>query len=247
MALNTYEQSIMELLSSNTEVSVSTIAKRLFVSTPTARRYLAMLAEKGMVIRTHGGAVLNNMSENKNTPLYLRLSKMTENKKVIAQNAAKLIRDGNVIFLDASSTAFHLLPHLDRFRDLLVVTNSLKTAITLTEMGIQTIALGGKVSAGNYACNSFDTVSAVRSINPDFFFFSCDALSDDGLLTDNSQEESILRTECMRFAKNSVLLIDSSKLHKKCWYNLGTLKDVDYCFCNEELPEALLSMTKSNR
>ena len=132
MSLNEREQSVLDLLSSNTVVSVGTIAKKLFVSEPTARRYLSALAEKGLVIRTHGGVIINNLSENRNMPLYLRLSAMTEDKKLIASSAAKLIRDGNVIFLDASSTAFHMLPYLEGFRELLVVTNSLKTAITLT-------------------------------------------------------------------------------------------------------------------
>lgn len=60
MSLNEREQSVLDLLSSNTVVSVGTIAKKLFVSEPTARRYLSALAEKGLVIRTHGGVIINN-------------------------------------------------------------------------------------------------------------------------------------------------------------------------------------------
>ena len=247
MPLNERERSVLDLLSSNTIVSVGTIAKKLFVSEPTARRYLSALAEKGLVIRTHGGVIINNLSENRNLPLYLRLSAMTEDKKLIAANAIKLIRDGNVLFFDASSTVFHMLPYLEKFRDLLIVTNSLKTAITLTEMNIRTISLGGQVSPGNFACNGYETLETIKNINADFFFFSCDALSDDGLLTDNSQEESILRSCFMKYSRNNVLLIDSSKLHKKCWYNLCSLKDIDYCFCNIKLPESLASLLKKSK
>lgn len=246
MSLTHYEQSLLDLLSSNTEVSVTTIAKRLFVSKPTARRYLAALAEKGLVIRTHGGAILNNMSENKNVPLYLRLSKMKADKVTIATKAVKLIQDGNVIFLDSSSTAFHMLPYLENFRNLLILTNSLKTAITLTEMGIQTVLTGGKVDSSNFACNSHETLEAIKKVNADYFFFSCDALSDDGKLTDNSQTESFVRQEFMKYAKTNVLLIDSSKLHKKCWYNLCSLDNVDECFCNVDLPDKLTSMLKKD-
>ena len=244
MPLTEREQSILALLSDNSIVSVSAIAKKLFVSEPTARRYLTALAEQGLVIRTHGGVVINNLSENRNIPLYLRLSTMTEDKKRIASNAARLIRDGNVIFLDASSSAFHMLSYLDGVRDLLVVTNSLKTAITLAEMGIRTISLGGTVSSANFGCHGYETLETVKNINADFFFFSCDALSDEGELTDNSQEESILRQHFMKFAKTNVLLVDSSKLHKKCWYNLCSLSDIDYCFCNAELPENLTAMLR---
>lgn len=244
MSLSEQEKNLMDLLADNTVVAISTIAKKLFVSESTARRYLTALAEKGLVIRTHGGVILNNMSEHKNMPLYLRLSSMKENKKQIAASAAELIRNGDVIFLDSSSTSFHMLPYLETFRDLLVITNSLKTAITLTEMKIQTIALGGRITSANFSCNSYETLEAVKNINADFFFFSCDALSDSGMLTDNSQAESVLRAQIMKFAKTNVLLIDHSKLHKTCWYNLCSFRDLDYCFCNVELPDELTAMLK---
>ena len=239
------EQELIELFNANGELSVHTISKKIYVSEATARRYLNILEQKGIVIRTHGGAVLNNMANNKNLPIYLRIATTKTEKKSIAEKASRLIRDGQVIFLDASSTSFHLVPFLEKFNDLLVVTNSLKTAITLAEMKIQTICIGGKVDNISFACNDYDTISFLRKINGDLFFFSCDALSDEGLLSDNSKEQNIFRLECLRMAKKKVLLIDHSKLNKKCWYNLCDLSDLDYCFCDIPLPDNLAGMVRN--
>lgn len=249
MSINEKEQELIDLLTNaNTVLSVKDIAKNLFISEPTVRRYLAALANKGRIVRTHGGAMINyNVASNKSLPLYLRISSLSDEKKLIAKDAAKLIRDGDVIFLDASSTSFHLLPHLKNFHNLIVCTNSLKTAITLAEMNIQTISLGGDVNLSNLACYSQETFDMIKNFNADIMFFSCDALSKDGELTDNNKEASYLRRQFMKYAKTKVLLIDSSKLDERRWHSLCSLNEVDYCFCDQPLSQNLTKMLKSNQ
>lgn len=249
MHVNEKEQEVIDLLtSSNTVMTVKNISAQLFISEPTVRRYLTSLANKGYVVRTHGGAMINyNMTLNKNVPLYLRITNMSEEKNKIAKAAANLIKDGDMIFLDASSSSFHLLPYLRNFHNLLVCTNSLKTAITLAEMNIKTVILGGDITASSLASDSQETVDMIKNFNADLLFFSCDALSDDGELTDNNREASHLRKQYMKNAKTKVLLIDHTKLGKKCRYSLCSLSSVDYCFCNIPLPENLQDTVKNKR
>lgn len=246
MRSSSYTQSILELLSSGNEVSVSAIAKHLYVSEPTVRRYLSALEQEQLILRTHGGAVLYNNSENKNGSLYLRLTKTKEEKMIIATQAVKLIHNGDIILLDASSTAFHLIPHLNQFNNLTVVTNGLKTAMALAEMNIKTLILGGTVNPKDFNCNDYETLSSLRKINADYFFFSCNTLTEEGFLTDNSREKCMFCLECMRYAKYNVLLIDNSKLNKKCRYNICSLRDIDYCFCNVPLPSELAHLLKKS-
>ena len=248
MHVSEKEQELIDLLThANTVMTVKDIADCLFVSEPTARRYLTELSKKGLVVRTHGGAMINyNVSLNKNIPLYLRITSMSEEKNIMAKKASKLIKDGDFIFLDASSSSFHLLPYLRNFHDITVCTNSLKTAITLAEMNINTIHMGGKVNLSNLSCNSFDTIEMVRSFNADILFFSCDALSSDGMVTDNTKEATHLRKELLKNSAVKVLLIDNTKLNKTCNYTLCSLKDIDYCITDVELPENLKNLIKTN-
>ena len=170
------------------------------------------------------------------------MANVSEGKNAIAKQAVSLIHDGNVIFLDASSTAFHLVPYLKTFHDIIVCTNSLKTAITLAEMDVKTVCFGGDVNSSNLACNSPETLESLQNFNADILFFSCDALSEDGVLTDNNKEASYIRTKLMKQAAVKVLLIDNTKLNKRCWHTLCSVKDVDYCLCNEPLPENIAAM-----
>ena len=246
MMLDEKEKELLDVLSSaNSVLSVKEIAKRLFVSEPTARRRLALLAKKNYIVRTHGGAIINyNMAQNKTIPLYLRISNMSDGKTIIAKKAMRLIKDNSVIFLDGSSTAFHLVPLLKQFHDITVCTNSLKTAITLAEMDIKAICLGGDVNSSNLACISHDTLDMIEKLNANILFFSCDALSQDGILSDTSSEASALRIKYMKNAEIKVLLIDNTKLNKKCWHNICSVKDLDYCICNTQLPENIKTMLK---
>lgn len=246
MNITEKEQDLLNLLThANTVMTVKDISNKLFISEPTARRYLSSLSEKGLVVRTHGGAMINyNVSLNKSVPLYLRMTSLSETKELIAQKASELIKDGQFIFLDASSTSFHLLPFLRTFRDITICTNGLKTAITLAEMNINTIALGGEVNLSNLSCNSVETLDMIKNFNADILFFSCDALSSDGILTDNTKESTHLRRQLLKTSAIKVLLMDSSKFNKKCYNNLCSLSDIDYFISDKPLPPELMAMLK---
>ena len=241
--MNEREQELIDLLTQASIVlSVKDIAHKLFISEPTARRYLSVLEQKGLILRTHGGAMINHaLAANKTDPFFLRSNSKTEKKNEIAKKAATLIRDGSVIFLDASSTAFHLLPYLKNFHNITVCTNGLKTATGLAEMGIHTILFGGAVNLANVACDNAHTIDSIKKFNADILFFSCDALSDDGLLTDNSLNTSCVRAQYVKNADTCVLLLDSSKLHKKCWYTFSSMEEIDYVFSDEPIPQELES------
>lgn len=222
-------------------VTVKEIADRLFMSESTVRRRLAGLEKAGWIIRTHGGAMLNkNQPHHKNLPLYLRSMQLDGAKQQIAQKAVSLIADGDTIFIDSSSTALFLLPLLSRFQQLAVFTNSLKAASVLSEMEIPCTVFGGDVIPSEMACLSEETYAAIANTHADILFFSCDALSADGVLSDNSKRGCYLRRQYMQHARRTVLLIDDTKLGKQHPYRLCDLSDVDVCVCNQPLPPAVV-------
>lgn len=237
MALSDRENELLNILSMNKTVTVKGLAKMLYVSLPTVRRDLTALAEKGLILRTHGGAVISKQFSDTYTPLYLRENKNNPEKKLIAEQAAKLLKENCLIMLDASTTAMHLLPYLQDFNNLTVITSGVRTAALLAEAGINTLGTGGHVVKGSYSYTGQDAMQMVRNYTADLFFFSCKGLSPDGMLSDTSVEETDLRREMLKRAKCSALLIDSNKFDADYWYNLCHLSDVDYCFSDKPLPE----------
>lgn len=239
------EQQILQLLI-NDYMSVGQIAKKLYMSEATVRRKLVNLEKNNLIIRTRGGAVLNQTQQiYKNLPLYLRTEKLGEEKQCIAAKAAKLISAGDTIFIDSSSTVLYLLPHLQNIQNITVCTNSLKVATILTEMKILCIFFGGNILSGEMACNSEETFEMIQRVYADLFFFSCDALSEDGILTDNSKHSAYLRLQYIKNAKKSVLLIDRTKLNKKCSYLLCSLNDIDCCVCDSQIPKEIINTSNS--
>ena len=126
------QKEILEILEHHKSISVNALAQMLYVSHPTVRRDLTLLEEQGKVHRTHGGVVLRKTSDSE-IPLMFREDQNNAAKRIIAEKAAPLIHDGDVIFLDASSTASYLIPHLEKLKDIVVITNGPKTSIALGE------------------------------------------------------------------------------------------------------------------
>lgn len=219
------QEQILAILEDKKSISVTALAKLLYVSQPTVRRDLDNLCRQGKVQRTHGGVVLRKVSDTE-IPLMYREDQNNGAKKVIAEKAVKHIRDGDVIFLDASSTVSYLIPHLKKFRDLLVVTNSPKTSIRLGECGIKNYCTGGQLLMHSIAYVGAEAEKFISGINADIFFFSSRGYTEDGRITDSSESEATVKKAMLQNAEKSYYLCDSSKRGKKYAFNVCTTKDL---------------------
>lgn len=219
-------EKIMEILEIERSVSVNRLAETLYVSPPTVRRDLDTLEKQGKVVRTHGGVILRQTAESE-IPLMLREEQNNVSKQIIAEKASRLIADGNVIFLDASSTVAYLIPHMKKFSDIIVVTNSPKTSMKLGEARIRSYCTGGLLLNQSMAYVGSEAEKFVASINADLFFFSSRGYTEDGAITDSSAEEAVLKKAMMQNAERTFYLCDSSKRGRKYMYNICRTTDVD--------------------
>lgn len=227
------QEQILQLLRQKDALRVGQIAKALYTSEATVRRDLAHMEAEGLVKRVYGGVVL----EKQNLPLDLRLNEHASAKKEIAERAAKMLFDGCSVFLDASSTASHLLPHLMQFSDLTVITNSHRAVETLRQSKLNFICTGGRMITSNQAYVGPIAEAALENLCVDFAFFSSQGVSEDGEVTDFSEEETSLRRVLLRRAKKPILLCDSSKVGKKYLYRLGNLSDMAAVITDSAFPK----------
>ena len=216
----------LALLKKEKSMRVSSIASKLFTSESTVRRDLTALEKKGLVRRTFGGAVICE-TERSDEPLVIRNTKNKKAKSEIAHRAAELVRDGMVLFLDGSSTAAHLVPHLARFHNLTVITNSPATSIALGECGIQNFCTGGEFSAPSVSYVGGYAVEFIRDFHADIAFISCRGFSDDGLLTESNVEFVHIKKQMMKNARRKVFLCDSSKFGRIFSHRLAEKNDFD--------------------
>jgi len=219
-------EQIITQLRKNQTATVKALAKDLYVSEATIRRDLNILERQGLVKRLHGGAVLMG-GNNRELPLYVREQQNAEAKYAMAAKASRHLRDGQVVFLDASSTVMYLIKHLGSFNGLTIVTNGLKTAEQLRSLNHKVYCTGGLLLHNSSAYVGEYATDFVRHFNADVFFFSSRGVADDGQITDASQEETHIRRVMFEQSQKRVFLCDQSKYGQRYCYNLCTVAQVD--------------------
>ena len=206
--------------------SVKELSRKLFVSEPTVRRDVALLQEREILTCKRGIVTLKTNSPDRRIPLFIRHLEQNEAKEQIARAAAGHIRDGFVIMLDASTTAFHLLPHLTEYQNILVITNGAKTALEAAAMGIRTICTGGELARESFCYVGTDAEDVLKRYNADVAFFSCRGVTEEGIITDNSILENAMRRIMIQNAKESYLLCDKSKYGKTYLNTLCAAREI---------------------
>ena len=139
---------ILAFLQERKHASVEEICEKVYASPSTVRRRLTELQRKGLITRTHGGAQIND--GNSFLPSFtFRSHQNSLEKKKIALSAIKLIKNGDVIFLDGSTSAFFIAEYLSEFENIKVLTNGIDTLSLLSRNGVTAYSTGGLISGEN--------------------------------------------------------------------------------------------------
>lgn len=225
MSLYNRENQYINLLAQG-PATVKELSEKLFISEPTVRRDIILLQQKELITRNRGIVTLKTHSPDQRIPLFIRQLEQNEEKKTIAIKAASKIKDGDVIMLDASTTAFYILPLLTNFKKILIITNGAKTALEAVSMGIRTICTGGEMTLESFSYIGPDAEATLGRYNADIAFFSCRGISDDGVATDNSIMENNMRRIMIKNSKESYILCDKSKFSKTYLNTLCKVEEI---------------------
>ncbi len=232
------EKQILTEILRTKKVNVKELAEKLYASEPSIRRDLINLEKQGFVKRVHGGAILeeNGVSVSK-IPFVIRELEQSDAKIIIAEKAAKLVNDGDCIFLDASSSAYNIVPFLASKVNITVITNGIKAASKICEYGIKTICTGGELIASCLSMVKDTSYTIIDSFNADICFFSCRGLGYDGVLSDISFEDDTVRQHMIKRSKKSYLLCASEKFGKTYYHTLARVSDITGIISEKPLPE----------
>lgn len=142
------EQVILAALRTTGRVAVNDLAERFGVSSVTVRKDLDALERRSLLRRVRGGAV--GLQASDDGSFEARYGDARDRKQAVARAAAGAVRDGDVIALDASTSAFYLAQELVDRRGLVVVTNGLRLAMLLMEQSsARVLVLGGTLRRSN--------------------------------------------------------------------------------------------------
>lgn len=229
---------IEKLIIQNKSVLVPELAKQFDVTTETIRGDLEKLEKQGILVRTYGGATLVEANEADMT-LTERETINYEGKHRIGEYAAKLIKDGETIFLDASTSSLHVAQSIKEKRGITVITNAVKVATELAGCeSIRVISTGGQLTARNM---SYTGRVAEENIRKNYcankFFFSCRGVTLHRGLMEANESEAEIKKAMMDCSESSILLCDHKKLGRLGVHVVSGLDRIDYFITDVKLDE----------
>ncbi|MDO4983086.1 MAG: DeoR/GlpR family DNA-binding transcription regulator [Eubacteriales bacterium] len=231
-------EAILDIIEKKEFVSVKTLSEMMYVSMPTIRRDLTRMQEMGLIKRGHGGAISKDANR-VGAPAPFRACVKPDEKMRMCREAAKLLHDNCVIFLDESTTTVSITEFLSDFKNITIVTNSMEVLNRAYEKNIDACCLGGKLSYETKSFLGSCTEEMVSHYGIDYMFFSSSGINRNGWIVDYYPAANSLRRSVAQFAENKVFLCDSSKFLKNEVYTLMPLSEADYIITDEALPEGL--------
>ncbi|MED1721777.1 DeoR/GlpR family DNA-binding transcription regulator [Brevibacillus parabrevis] len=232
---------ILQYLQQHHRISVQEVVEQFGVSRDTARRDIVKLEEQGEILRTRGGAILPSLSK-KSFSHQERMQLDLTGKRRIAQAAARLIKHGDYLLLDASTTVQLTVESLQT-KDHVIITNSLATAASVSRKeGVLVKMLGGDVNPQDQCVHGTRTVENLANYHVDKLLVGACGLTTSGLVSPDEDHGYVIR-EMMKRADQVIILADHSKFGKSMLYRVASLDQIDLIVTDRapgrEMAEAL--------
>lgn len=205
------QQTILDMLKqSNTILYVDDLSAKLNVSSSTLRRDLKELAENDQLTLLHGGGIKLIERNNTEQSIISKLSINKEAKTLIAKKACEYIEDGDVIFIDPSSTTYQMIPFLAN-RNITVITNGILHINHLVSNHIPSIMIGGDIKAATNSCIGPIAESDLKAFHFNKCFLGSNGFSLKTGITNHDINECKIKKLAIEKASRSFFLLDSSK------------------------------------
>lgn len=210
---------ILNLLTQNGVVDLQSLVLETESSESTIRRDLALLEDRGLLKRIHGGATLP-YSKIDEPNIQDKSAKNLQDKKEIAEKAASIIRDGDCIYLDAGSTVAQMLPFLAE-KKVVIVTNGLMHIDSLTSLNIPTYLLGGRIKGNTKAVVGSVAQDNLKQYRFDKCFLGMNGVDLKFGFTTPDPEEGALKRVAIELAEEPYVLADKSKFSETFFAKVG--------------------------
>ena len=218
---------IIDLLNQNKKVTVTELVRLFNVSSATIRSDLRELDDKGQIIRTHGGAIIETGAGFEPDTKQKRDLNLAA-KQQIAQLAIDLINDGDTVIFDTGTTTLELAKLLNQRHRVTAVTNDFEIARVLEEMNsISVVMLGGELRKNFHCTVGAAGIDMLAQLSVDKAFMGTNSLSIlKGASTPNLQQAEIKKA-MIASAQKIILLCSNRKPSKDSFAHFASLDQID--------------------
>jgi DeoR/GlpR family transcriptional regulator of sugar metabolism len=229
-------EKIIALLEKEDRLVTKNLPEILNTTSVTIRKDIAILEQRGLLKRTHGGAIkprklFHGLALNEKEKLNL------EEKIRIAKKAAKLIYEGDTIILDSGSTTSFIAKEIKHMKGITVITNAINIVSILLNSDIDVILIGGSLLKETSTLVGPLADDVLRKISADKLFIGVDGIDFEvGLTTPNILEANTSRV-MMEMSGEIILVVDASKFGRRSLGVISKVSEVNSIITTKKLSE----------
>jgi len=216
---------ILHQVSLHNSVLSADLSTLINVSEDTIRRDLNELADTGKVIKVHGGAISKSFNS-----FYLRSDVYNaDSKKVIAEKAVSLIKDGMFILSGGGTTIIEMARLLPEHLKATFLTGSIPAAYEYAQHpNIEVIFIGDKIAKKSQIAVGGEAISKIRHIKADLCLLGVNAIDREHGITDNDWDVAQLKNAMIGAAAQTAVLSISEKLNSYQGIRVCGVDEIDY-------------------
>ncbi len=238
-------QEILQRVEQEGRVSVVELSEQLGVSEVTIRVDLQALADRKLIIRTHGGAVPASGGRY-DLALTMRQERQIQEKSRIGEAAAAQVADGDAIFLDSSSTALTIVQSLKNHRHLTIITNSLAIAQEMCDVaGVSVVMPGGTLQPETFSLIGTDGLEMLRKFNIQKGFLGAHGLNLPEGLTDISPDEAAIKRELVGMCRQNIAVLDATKWGRVGFASFARPDEIHNIITDTDAPADLVEQVQA--
>ena len=231
---------IMKLLKESGRVTVRDLCQRFSISVATARSDLDQLGRLGRIKRTHGGALAANHDEQP-LPFSTRQNYYGSEKKAIGKAAVRLVKDGEVIFIDGGTTAAQMRLFLAEKQNLTIITPSIEIAYWLANTPLLNVyLLNGFLNRDSLASVGAPSEEAIARMNIARAFCGAAGFTLQDGLTDLGMGFVEQKRVVCKLARKVVGLVDHTKIGVTSLASFASLEEIETIVTDRQLPKDML-------
>jgi len=215
MLIEERRQHILSLVQSQGRVLVTELSRTLEISQITIRKDLDHLQSRGLLQRSHGGALRIQSGALFDPSLQEKQKQHSQEKHRIAEAAARMVQEGQCVMLDSGTTTSAVAHALKRFSQLTLITNAVNIAAELTSTQFEVILIGGTLRKNSFSLVGPLAEDVLDEMHADILFLGVDGFDvETGITTPNFLESRVNRA-MVKAARRVVVVCDSTKFNRR--------------------------------
>ncbi len=233
---------ILRLLNENQKVLVKDLSKRFQVTEDCIRKDLAAMEGQNLLKRTYGGAVLpDSLHPGHSNLVASRKHKNVEQKQKIAKKAVKLIKNGDMVFLDTSTTNIELAEEIIKAGlEIMVVSCMMDIAeIFQTTKNVKFFLLGGEFNRSQNGFLGSLTLQMMENFRFDIAFMGVvGADPEKNVIMTYVPEDGLMKRHAVERSSKVYLMMESKKFGFQANYVYAGFEDISGVICEKQPDES---------